>query len=544
MMRKLKWSLMSIGIMLLAVVGYYGYSVYQFSSNIQDKQDSLFSQFNTAEGKETNTYNPPKWEGKERVNILLMGGDSRGVSKNDAPRSDSMLIASIDPVTKKSYLFSILRDTYVSIPGKGQDRINTALAYGGPKLAMQTISDFIGEPIQYYVYTDFKGFIALIDAIGGVDFEVEKDMKYYDSEEPEYAINLKKGYQHLDGKQALQYVRFRHDALSDFNRTGRQRDFLQAVATKLQSSTSLVKLPSILSSIDPYIETNLSISQMLKLGTLAYDVKTEGMVSVQLPPMELVESKTISGASVLTTDKTKMHQYIDRKLAGETLLADEPDTKKSGSAGTAGTTGSSGNKSTTGSTGTSTSSGTKSSTTTGNSSTGSAGSSSGTGKTGTTGSSSGTTTGTGSSSTNNSSKTNTGSTTNSGKTDTGNSPQKETGGTGSAGTGTGSKNNSSGTSGNTGGSGSTGSTGAESGKENSPTGTVNPKDESIDGLNEVPGISLPEGIGEPVQTKPTATPSPQKETGGSTGNGTTVPGSGTSGGTKPGTTPGTAIPIT
>ncbi len=126
------------------------------------------------------------------MNVLILGGDSRGLKKNEIPRSDSMMVASIDPVTKKAYLFSILRDTYVKVPGHGNDRINTAVATGGPNLAMKTVSDLLGIPIQYYVYTDFQGFIALVDAIGGIELEVEKDMKYRDSEEPEFDINLKK----------------------------------------------------------------------------------------------------------------------------------------------------------------------------------------------------------------------------------------------------------------------------------------------------------------------------------------------------------------
>src|SRR5690606_33720966 len=149
--------------------------------------------------------------GKDRVNILLLGGDSRGLSKNDVPRSDSNMVISVDPVTKKAHLFSILRDTYVRIPGHGMDRINTALVYGGPQLAMQTTSELLGLPIQYFVFTDFQGFMELVDALGGIELDVEKDMKYHDSVEPEFDIDLKKGLQHLDGKTALQYVRFRHD---------------------------------------------------------------------------------------------------------------------------------------------------------------------------------------------------------------------------------------------------------------------------------------------------------------------------------------------
>lgn len=121
-----------------------------------------------------------------------MGVDGRGVKKGEVPRSDTMLVASLDPVKKKFYVFSILRDTYVDIPDHGTQRINAAITYG-PNTAMQTVSDLLGIPIQYYVYTDFQGFIKLVDAVGGVDYEVEKDMRYTTKADgPEYDIDLKK----------------------------------------------------------------------------------------------------------------------------------------------------------------------------------------------------------------------------------------------------------------------------------------------------------------------------------------------------------------
>jgi LCP family protein required for cell wall assembly len=321
-MRTLKWVLLTLGVLILGVVGYYGYSFYQFASHISNHgndRNPMVSYSTKAEPKKTSgeTFAPPKWEGKERVNILLLGGDSRGLKSNELPRSDSMMVASVDPVTKKAQLFSILRDTYVKIPGQGEDRINTAITYGGPNLAMKTVGDLLGIPIQYYVYTDFEGFIALVDAIGGIDLDVEKDMKYSDSEDDHiYDINLKKGYQHLDGKTALQYVRFRHDATSDFTRTERQRKFLQAVAQKMQTTSSLIKMPKILSSIDPYIDTNLSVTTMVKLASLGYEVKAQGIESKQLPPNSLIQEKTVRGASVLTANKDKLQVYVKDVLEG------------------------------------------------------------------------------------------------------------------------------------------------------------------------------------------------------------------------------------
>ncbi|WP_135557206.1 LCP family protein [Paenibacillus cymbidii] len=337
------WISLSVLLAVFGFGGYYAYSIYNSISHFQKKPgESLFPSFTpqlTGMSSTETPAPPPKWEGKERVNVLLMGGDSRGLAKNEVPRSDTLMVASIDPSTKKATLMSILRDTYVKIPGHGEDRINAAITMGGPDLAMRTVSNLLGIPIQYYVYTDFKGFIALVDAVGGIDIDVEKDMKYSDSEDDHiYDIDLKKGLQHLNGNTALQYVRFRHDATSDFTRTERQRKFLAAVADKLQSTTSLLKLPKILQSIDPYVETNLSVMDMLKLGSLAMDAKTSGMASAQIPPTNMLKEMNVGGASVLGADPDDLKQYVADLFAGTSDDSSDASTADNG-AGTNNTTG-------------------------------------------------------------------------------------------------------------------------------------------------------------------------------------------------------------
>jgi LCP family protein required for cell wall assembly len=477
MWRKAKWIALTCTAVILCVIGYYGYSLYQFGNNIQEKKDEpFFTQIktqNTVQAEEA----PPKWEGKERVNILLLGADSRGYSKNEAPRSDTIMVASVDPTTKKASLFSILRDTYVKIPGHGSDRINTAFAMGGPNLAMKTVGDLLGLPIQYYVYTDFQGFMALVDAIGGIEIEVEKDMKYRDSEEPEFDINLKKGIQQLDGKTALQYVRFRHDALSDYSRTERQRKFMTAVAEELQTTSSIFRLPSILNKIDPYITTNLSITDMIKLGSLGFEVKAQGVNGIQVPPSSLLGEDNIGGASVLTVNATKLQKYVKEQLDGSSSAdVEEEDDRTSGT----GTTvkapvtepGSGGSKAASGVTSGSGSSGSKS---TGASSTsgtasgskttaGSSATKPGTAATGTTGTSAGTKTESGSTGTSPGDKAGSGSTDTSSGTKTG---------TGSTGTSSGTKTESGSTGTSSGTKTGTGSTGTSSGTktESGSTGT-------------------------------------------------------------------------
>lgn len=312
-----KTALITVLVLALGVVGYYGYAFFSFDNTNDENKKNIetpaHDSSNTIPTTPTTNYETPKWEGTERVNILLLGVDSRGESKR--PRSDTMLVASIDPVTKQAHLFSLLRDSYVKIPGYGHDRLNAAVVYGGPKLAMQTVSEWTGLDIQYYVYTDFEGFIHLIDEIGGIEFYVEKDMHYTSrADGPEYDIHLEEGLQHMDGKTALQYVRFRHDALSDYARTERQRKFLIAVAEKLQTPVSLIRLPQILKAVDPYVHTNMTSIEMLKLGRLALEANAKDIIDIQLPPPHLLREETINGSSVITVNVEQMKAFIQEEF--------------------------------------------------------------------------------------------------------------------------------------------------------------------------------------------------------------------------------------
>ncbi|WDF49144.1 LCP family protein [Paenibacillus sp. KACC 21273] len=311
-LQKWKWIVSICLIVGVSTVGYYTYSIYQFAHTISIADDTYHSP--ATDNEQATPVSIPKWDGKEPVHVLLMGTDTRDADSNG--RSDSMMVATIDPVTKKAYIMSILRDTYVDIPGHGSSRLNAAYSYGGVKLAKETVSNLLGIPIDYYVTIDFEGFKTLVDTIGGVEIDVEKDMNYTDGgDQHRYDIHLTKGLQHLDGTHALQYVRFRHDATSDFTRTERQRKFLTALAAELQSSTSIVKLPSILSSIAPYLHTNLSLTDMIKLSSLGLDINLDKTEKLQIPPNHLLQEIKVKGASVIGVDNRKLHEYVQEQLS-------------------------------------------------------------------------------------------------------------------------------------------------------------------------------------------------------------------------------------
>ncbi len=281
-----------------AVFGYFAYSFYSFSSKVKQPASST---------------SLPEWKGTERVNVLLLGVDKRDYEQST--RSDTILLASIDPVTKKAHLFSILRDSWVDIPGHKKNRINSAYELGGPELMAQAVEDLTGLPIQYYVVTDFKGFEKVVDAVGGVDMYVEKDMDYvlYDNN-GQFDIHLKKGMQHLDGSKALQYARFRHDKMGDFTRTERQRKLIKALGSKVISGTNILRIPSVLEAVTPYVTTNMGSSDMLRLANLGYKIDMNNLQTEQIPPANILRTKRVRGADVIDPRRDRTRKYIQELL--------------------------------------------------------------------------------------------------------------------------------------------------------------------------------------------------------------------------------------
>jgi LCP family protein required for cell wall assembly len=308
---------LSIVLILALVITYYLYSIYSFANEIYESPPAPIASAEGGDGEPLPAISePPEWYGDERINILLLGGDSRGIKSTSYARSDTMMVVSIDPADKSTHLFSLLRDTYVKIPGKGSNRINSAITSDGPLLSMETVSNLMDIPIHYYVYTDFEGFISLIDAIGGVEFEVDKNMRRVDNaDDPRYNIKLEKGLQQMDGLTALQYVRYRSDALSDFSRADRQRKFLSAIANKMKSTTSLFKLPLVLNSIAPYIKTDIPPGDLLKLAKLGLKLDTTQLTGIQIPPSGSYKDEVINGMEVLVIVPENIQSYVKEQLA-------------------------------------------------------------------------------------------------------------------------------------------------------------------------------------------------------------------------------------
>lgn len=205
------------------------------------------------------------FEGKTHIKVLILGIDQ--VVK--PARTDTIILANIDFKNKLSHLISIPRDTLVEIPKskKKKDKINHAYAIGGIELTKKTLEKFLDTKIDYYVLTDFEKFKKIIDIIGGVEIDVEKRMHYIDRAANLY-IDLYPGRQRLNGEKAMEYVRFRHDALGDIGRIERQQKFIGAVISQCKGKNIVKELPKIIKEIYKNIETDLKMEQILNLAYL------------------------------------------------------------------------------------------------------------------------------------------------------------------------------------------------------------------------------------------------------------------------------------
>jgi len=199
----------------------------------------------------------------KRVNILIVGCDEI----ENHGRADTIVFLSISPKTKDALILSIPRDTRVEIPGRGVDKINHAYAFGGKKLISETVASFLDLPINFYAVADFNGFVNIIDELGGVEIDIEKEMHYVD-EAGGVEINLYPGKQILDGEKALQYIRFRHDKLGDLGRIKRQQKLALAVIKKMMNFDSITKIPQISEEMEGYIETNIRLQDTIALANL------------------------------------------------------------------------------------------------------------------------------------------------------------------------------------------------------------------------------------------------------------------------------------
>ena len=248
---------------------------------------------------------------RDKATVMIMGVDERA---DDVGRSDTLMIATLDPEKNQAAILSVPRDTRVKISGHGFDKINAAYAYGGRQLTQKTIENLLNTHIDHYIKINIHGFTKIIDALGGIDIDVEKRMYYEDpwDDDGGLYIDLQPGMQHMDGKTAITYVRYR-DEEGDIGRIKRQQNFMKAVMDKLVSPTIIPKLPSIVSAVSDSVETDMSVSEILSfIGTLQ-EAKNNGLKSDMIPGKPVY----IEDVSYWVPDIKKTRQILANTLGVE-----------------------------------------------------------------------------------------------------------------------------------------------------------------------------------------------------------------------------------
>lgn len=200
---------------------------------------------------------PVALKNKEPFSVLLLGVDER---PEDAGRSDSILVATVNPIEDSVKLVSIPRDTLVTIPGYGKDKVNAAFAYGGINLAVETVENYLNIPINFYTKINMEGMVDLVDAVGGINV----DNKYAFELD---GVELDVGNFDLNGNQALQYARMRkQDPAGDFGRQERQKEVISKIVKNALSINSLTNFNKIFNAVGKNVETNFTGSELWELA--------------------------------------------------------------------------------------------------------------------------------------------------------------------------------------------------------------------------------------------------------------------------------------
>lgn len=315
--RRLRWGRLLLFLALLGMVGtcvFWG-SVWIYDTFINPPHAKVAAADDSIKDDE---------KLNERINVLLLGmddGDSEA-EEYEPKRTDAIILLSFDPTQEKVSVLSIPRDTKVILPGhRDPEKINAAFAYGGAVMAKQTVANLLRVPIHYYALADWRGFIDVVDLIGGVDLYVDKDMHYEDPY-ADLVIDIKQGYQHMDGRTAGKYVRFRTDELGDIGRVQRQQKFLKAAAEQMFSVQNMGKISSLMATLDKYVDTDLNTLTLLKAANSFKLFGDDKLRSCML----YGRFDDSSGVSYWYADQEAVNKSLDE--LGIPRLQDKPDKQK------------------------------------------------------------------------------------------------------------------------------------------------------------------------------------------------------------------------
>ncbi|MCX6035806.1 MAG: LCP family protein, partial [Chloroflexi bacterium] len=277
---------------------------------------------------------PPPWDGASRVTILIVGLDygDWSADRNGPSRSDTMLLLTIDPVTKTAGMLSVPRDMWANIPGFGYSKMNNAYFFGelyhlpggGPELAKKTVENFLGINIQYYAQVEFTTFEKMIDTIGGVCLTIPEEITV--GRTYEHAVTLEPGYQCLDGKSTLGYARDRYTEGGDVDRAARQQQVILAIRDKVINPANFVSLighaRTLYDELSGGINTNLTLMDATRLAVLAKDIPLENIQTGVIDYTMMQPGSVIldgQPSSILRPYPDKIRELVDKIFGGGTM---------------------------------------------------------------------------------------------------------------------------------------------------------------------------------------------------------------------------------
>ena len=303
---KFRWERFFFLIIVLVILSGGLYSFIQYKQGLSEASDGKYQ--NDGTNFEQFKGNLPD---NGQINVLLLGSDSQGEAH---ARTDSILIAHYDQNTHQPKLVSIMRDTYVEVPGHGKQKINAAYAFGGPELLRETIQQNFNVDINYYAVVDFQGFPKIVDTIApnGIKVNIPHEMS------SGIGMTLHPGEQTLHGKELLGYVRFRHDNLSDFGRVERQQEVLSKLKDQATNIQNVLQLPKLLGLTDPYIDTNVDTKIMLIIGKDFVTGQAKKIQTLRIPLNNTFENQRYDNiGQVLSIDLNKNKEALQKFLSSE-----------------------------------------------------------------------------------------------------------------------------------------------------------------------------------------------------------------------------------
>ncbi|WP_339183552.1 LCP family protein [Oceanobacillus sp. FSL W7-1293] len=302
---KRKWIRRVLLLVFVCIIAAGAYIITQYYQGLSEASEGQYKDDGT-------TFIP--FEGSEpqfgEINVLMLGSDTRGEERG---LSDTIMIANYNQDTHDIKLASIMRDTYVEIPGHGMQKINAAFAIDGPELLRQTLKQNFDIDLHYYAVVDFEGFSKLADIIAPDGIEV--DIPHQMSED--IGMTLEPGRQVLHGDELLGYVRFRKDADGDYGRVQRQQEIIGKLKDEAVSIHGLMKLPKLLGVADPYIDTNVDSKTILTVGKGLISGSEHPMETLRIPVDNSYQNVRTDVGAVLEIDVEQNKQALEEFLSAD-----------------------------------------------------------------------------------------------------------------------------------------------------------------------------------------------------------------------------------